>query len=45
MAVIRIDSLWELRLPPEAVEHIERTLLLRVLAGWAGLLLLAGLVV
>ncbi len=45
MAVIRIDSLWELRLPPEAVARIERTLVLRVLAGWAGLLLLAGLVV
>ena len=41
MPLIRIDSVFELRLPPEAVRRMEAAIVLRILAGWALLALLA----
>jgi hypothetical protein len=41
MPTIRIDSRWQLRLPPEVQQRLDRQLVLRVLAGWAFLGLLA----
>ena len=41
MPMIRIDSPWQLRLPPEVQQRLDRELVLRVLAGWASLVLLA----
>ena len=40
MARIRLDGPFEFRLPAEAVRRLEKELILRVLAGWAVLLLL-----
>ncbi len=40
MARIRLDGPFEFRLPAEAVRRLEKELILRVLAGWALLLLL-----
>jgi hypothetical protein len=45
MPRIPIDSRWELRLPPEVRQRLDRELVLRVLAGWASLALLALLCV
>ncbi len=41
MARIRLDGPFEFRLPADAVRRLEKDLILRVLAGWALLLLLA----
>ena len=43
MARIRLDGPCEFRLPADAVRRLEKDLILRVLAGWALLLLLATL--
>ncbi len=44
MPLIRIDAPFELRLPPEAVRRMEAAIVLRILAGWPLLGLLALLV-
>ncbi len=43
MARIPLDGPFEFRLPLEAVRRLERELVLRVLVGWALLILLATL--